>query len=234
MIFKKNNVNTKFIKINNLNFYLASSSKLNKKAVIVYPEAYGLTGNIKDIAHRLARGNFDVFVLQIYYQQSEKSDFSIAYNDKEKRNLFLENINISQLKKDLSQAQEYFKKYEKIYSIGFSVGGYLSLLSSTIFDYNALFVYYPNPTINNNKYNNFIPTKNFIDNIKSEVFLFFGNNDHSISESEITEFQTKLKCKNTIIQYPESSHGFFCNSRRSYNKKDSEHSWSIVLNNLNK
>lgn len=172
------------------------------RALILFPEAFGLTGHIQDVAHRFAREGFSVYVPQLYL--NKEVNFSIDYSNKLLREELLSELNSSWWEEALVEAKSHFSKYDSLSVVGFSIGGYFAFLSASILKVNKLVAFYPNPTPNNLNYrltslSKYLPSC-------PESLVFFGEKDHSIvaSERELLAKGGKGSC----ITY-EAQHGFF-------------------------
>ena len=59
--------------------------------------------------------------------------------------------------------------------------------------------------------------------IKAPTMCLFGSLDHSIPKEEVQRFKELIK-QAQIYEYP-AQHGYFCNSRHTYDKECASSSW---------
>lgn len=199
----------------------------NKKllgAMIIFPEAFGLSGHIKDVACRFAEMGFKVYTFPIYLQFNHNVLFSIEPKQKDIRIELINKMNIDFYKQVFHKISHYFVQYTNLVSIGFSLGGYLSILSSNYIQYQKLIALYPNPTMNNKNHVNFENIDLFLYRIP-ETLLFFGLKDHSIPKEEIDLFK---KDNIKIVSFENCQHGYFCNSRHTYNKEAAKETFNLI------
>ena len=219
---------TSIVKISNIPFHVTEpASGLVTKAILLFPEAHGTTGHISDVACRFARLGYKVFLYQLYYIQGKDVKFHLDPNDKETRDSLLQNICPNTMIADLRKTKDYFSQFEHFSIVGFSIGGYFSILASSVLNPQSVIAFYPNPTPNNFNYPFPVVTE-YIPLIPKNSLLLFGENDHSIPASEVELVRTLApQCK--VVSYPKSQHGFFCNSRHTYNKNSAKDAWDRIL-----
>lgn len=144
---------TSIIKVEEIPFHVTEpASGLATKAILLFPEAHGTTGHITDVACRFARLGYKVFLYQLYYLQGRDVRFHLDPNDKETRDSLLQNICPTTMISSLIKTKNYFSQFENLTIVGFSIGGYFGILSSSILNPHSLIAFYPNPTPNNFNY----------------------------------------------------------------------------------
>ena len=211
--------------IGEIGFHKTSlANKPSNKAILLFPEAFGLTGHMKDVSCRFAALGFNVYVFPLYTQVNKNSLFFIEPLNKQLREEMLDRIDINYYKNLFTQMQPYFSKYENLLSIGFSVGAYFSILSNKFLKYNKVIGFYPNPTTNNTNYPNFEPISNYLTALPPTM-LFFGQCDYSIPQDEVELFKQE---KTKVVVLKDCQHGFFCNSRHTYDKNAASFCFNLI------
>lgn len=220
---------TKIKTINGISFLTASPRTPTTKALILCPEAFGATGHMQDVAHRLARLGYWVLLFPLYGNQNKSAQFSIAPHEKEHRQELLNKLFTQYFINQLQAIKTHLEnEYQSISILGFSIGGYLAILAASVLKTDNLIVFYPNPSVNNLNYPNLESITPHIARTPANTLMLFGQNDNSIPEAEIQTYQ-QLAPHAVIKTYPQAQHGFFCNSRHTYNKIAAQAAWSEVL-----
>jgi dienelactone hydrolase len=199
-------------------------NKPSNKAILLFPEAFGLTGHIKDVSCRFAALGLNVYVFPLYTQVNKNPLFFIEPHNKQLRQEMLDSIDMNYYKNLFTQMQPYFSKYENLLSIGFSVGAYFSILSNKYLKYHNVICFYPNPTINNKNHPNFESLSTYLTELP-QAMLFFGQSDYSIPQSEVELFKHE---KTKVVVLKDCQHGFFCNSRHTYDKHASSLCFNLI------
>lgn len=211
------------MKIQDVPFWVTRPKVASKKCILLFPEAFNLTGHMVDVATRFARLGYNVYIPSLYFHQGYGIKYFIGTKDKQEREERIQGLDLNQFELSFGQLQEYFKsKYDFLALGGFSIGGYFALTLSLIFKPSKIFAFYPNPTMSNRNYQ--LPNiSNVLTRITAPTVCFFGSSDHSIPESEVFKFQELINLAK-IHTYP-AQHGYFCNSRHTYCKDSAKDSW---------
>lgn len=209
--------------IQGIPFWITRPKVATKKAILLFPEAFNLTGHMVDVATRFARLGFNVYVPSLYFHQGYGIKYLIHPKDKDEREQRLQGLELSQFETSFGALQEYFiTKYDFLALGGFSIGGYFALALSPIFKPSRVFAFYPNPTMGNRKYR-LTSLESILPHIKCPIQCFFGSLDHSIPEFEVERFKELIP--HAQVNIYNAQHGYFCNSRHTYNKECANDSW---------
>jgi len=193
-------------------------------AVIVIHEIWGLVDHIKDVANRLAREGFVAFAVDLF-------DRKVISNIEEGRQI-RQALTEQKIFGDLDGAFNYLKtldyvKPDKIGSIGFCMGGGLSLqLACRNKELAAAVVFYgrnPSPI-------------DLVKNIRCPVLGNYAGADKGITEADIDllkqtfakygkEFDAKI--------YPGAPHAFFNDMRETYRHEAAKDAWERTLRFFN-
>lgn len=201
------------------------------RAILLFPEAYGATGHMRDVACRFSRLGYKVYLFPLYFHQGQGADFMIAAPDKARREEMLSKLTTEDLTAEIIKLKSPLEHWHSsLTMIGFSIGGYASILASTLIKTDTLIAFYPNPSVNNFNYQ-LENVSQYLSSTPKNSLLLFGEADHSLPLSEVTLYQTLLT-KAQVKVYPDSQHGFFCNSRHTYNKITAKAAWSDITEYL--
>jgi carboxymethylenebutenolidase len=194
-------------------------------AVIVIHEIWGLVDHIKDVATRLARKGYVALAVDLFEGKT--------VSKLEEGRKFREQFTEDKILGDLNGALNYLRnlpyaKPKRIGSIGFCMGGGLSLLlACRNKQLAAAAVFYgrnPSPI-------------DQLKNIQCPILGNYAGADMAITESDINLLkQTLTKYKKTfdIKTYPEAPHAFFNDTRESYRPEAAKDAWTRTLQFFNK
>ena len=94
-------------KIQDIPFWITRPKIPTKRAILLFPEAFNLTGHMVDVATRFARLGFNVYVPSLYFHQGYRIKYLIHPKDKEERELRLRDLELSQFRLSFDPLQEY-------------------------------------------------------------------------------------------------------------------------------
>lgn len=201
--------------------YLVSPKSGKGTGVIVLHEWWGLVDHIRRVCDRLAEEGFFALAPDLYHGMTTDS--------RDEAGRLMMALRLGQLERDLSRAARYLVDLEgvspkKIGSLGFSMGGQLSLFAACSNpDIGACVDFYGiHPHIQPN-----------LENLQVPVLGFFGELDTVCLPGEAQKLGEKLSelgKRVDFIIYPDAGHSFFNNSRKEgYHKELAERSWKKTL-----
>ena len=193
-------------------------------AMIVIHEIWGLVDHIKDVAARLAGEGYVALAVDLF----DRRVISKLEEGRELRQKLTE----EKILGDLGGAFSYLKtleyvKPDRIGSVGFCMGGGLSLLlACRNSELAAAVVFYgrnPSPI-------------DLVKNIQCPILCNYAGADMGITESDINLLKqtlTKHGKRFDIKVYPGAPHAFFNDTRPSYRSEAAKDAWQRTLNLLN-
>lgn len=202
-------------------------------AMVVFMEAFGLNGYIRDILRLLAAEGFLAVAPDIYEGKTyEYSDFSNAIG------------HLSRLKDDAVMEQtrqtlDWLEKQgdvrkDRIGAMGFCMGGRLTFLSLTTFpDRFRAGVSYYGGSIGHEGLDG-LGRKEVLSGsgrLTSPILLLYGSKDESIPADEhgrIARTLSSLDKTYLMAVYPEAPHGFSCWQRSSYREAAAMPAWHLA------
>ncbi len=197
--------------------YLAKPTSGTGPGVIVIQEWWGLNDNIKGIADRFAAEGYLALAPDLYHGKvvSEPDEAGKAMME----------LKMEEAAKELSGAVDYLRSSGtgKVGSVGFCLGGRLSLFVSTIKPIDATVIYYgvmmgEHPDI----------TK-----LQGPVLGHYAANDGWIPVTAVRDLEQKLKDAGKQVEfhvYDGIEHGFFNDTRpEQYNPEASKQTWDRTL-----
>lgn len=201
--------------------YLAIPESGKGVGVIVLQEWWGLVPHIKDVAERFASEGFVALAPDLYDGQVGKSP--------DEAGKLMMALNIDETEKKLRGAVEYLLNHEavtgeKVGTVGFCMGGMLSLFAATKNEnVGACVVFYGiHPAVQLE-----------LENLQAPVLGLYAENDGFVPPSVVKELAEKFEANGKSFEYKiyeNADHAFFNDARPEvYNKDYAEDAWEKVL-----
>lgn len=201
--------------------YLAIPESGSGKGVIVLQEWWGLVPHIKDVADRFAAAGYVALAPDLYDGVSTKSP-------DEAGKLFMA-LNIAETDKKLRGAIDYLLANdavtgEKVGTVGFCMGGMLSLFAATKNENVGACVVF---------YGIHQAVKLELDGLQAPVLGLYAENDESVPPSAVTGLEAKLLAHDKTCEfkiYEDADHAFFNDTRPEvYHEDYAKDAWERVL-----
>jgi carboxymethylenebutenolidase len=201
--------------------YLATPASGKGPGVIVIQEWWGLVPHIKDICDRFAAEGYAALAPDLYHGKSTTSP--------DEAGKLMMALRIDEAERDLSGAIAFLLEHEattgnKVGSVGFCMGGALSLYTATKNSrVGACVVFYGgHPNV-----------KPDLPNLQAPVLGLYAARDGFVTPESVHELERKLielgKQAEMHI-YAEVDHGFFNDERPTvYNEEAAKDAWERVL-----
>ena len=201
--------------------YLAKPSSGKGPGVVVIQEWWGLNDNIKNVADRLADEGFVALAPDLYHgKKTAEPDEAMK---------LMMAMNIDQAGKEIMGSVDYLAGLDaatgdKVGSIGFCMGGGLSLYLATLKpQVGACVIYY-----------GVIPgAAPDLSKIQGAVLGHYAENDDFASPASARDLEMKLKSLGKEVEfhiYPGTHHGFFNDTRPDvHDAKASQLTWERTL-----
>ncbi len=201
--------------------YLAVPKSGGGPGVIVLQEWWGLVDHIKDVADRFADAGYVALAPDMYHGQSAKSP-----DDAGKLMMALR---VDEVEKELRGAIEYSlslkeTKGEKVGTVGFCMGGQLSLYTACANSkVGACVVYYGvHPNVHPD-----------YKNLRAPVLGFFAEKDGFVTPEVARKLEADLKSNGKQVEihiYKDAQHAFFNDTRTEvYNAEYAKDTWTRMI-----
>ena len=201
--------------------YLAIPDAGKGPGVIVIQEWWGLVPHIKDVCDRFAAEGFVALAPDLYHGKSTTSP--------DEAGKLMMALRIDETEKDLRGAITFLLDHEatageKVGTVGFCMGGALSLYTATKnSQVGACVVFYGgHPNV-----------KPDLPNLQAPVLGLYAERDGFVTPDLVHELERRLTelGKTTEMHiYPDADHGFFNDTRPSvYNQAAAKDAWRRVL-----
>jgi carboxymethylenebutenolidase len=203
------------------NGYLAVPASGKGPGVVVIQEWWGLVPHIKDVCDRLATEGFVALAPDLYHGKSTTSP--------DEAGKLMMAMRIDEAEKDLRGAANYLLNNaatagNKVGSVGFCMGGALSLYAATKNQQvGACVVFYGgHPNV-----------KPDLPSLQAPVLGLYAGRDGFVTPALVHELEQRLKQlgKSAEIHiYPDVDHGFFNDQRPAvYNEAAAKDAWARVI-----
>jgi carboxymethylenebutenolidase len=201
--------------------YLARPASGNGPGVIVLQEWWGLVPHIKDVAERFAAEGYVALAPDLYHGE-------VGASPDEAGKLMMA-LNIAETEKDLRGAVNYLQAHpattgDKIGTVGFCMGGMLSLFAATKNPaVGACVVFYGvHPAV-----------KLELDGLHAPVLGLYAENDGFVTPAVVQALETDLQAHGKQCEmhiYPDADHAFFNDTRPAVYRADyAADAWRRVL-----
>lgn len=195
--------------------------------IIVFQEAFGVNAYIRSITERFAHEGYIAIAPELFHRTAP--GFEGSYDDYESIKPHLEALSDTNLEIDASAVYEWLKNNsqvteDKIFSVGFCMGGRVSYLANSKLSIKAAISFYGG---------NIAPSLlSCASELHGPMLFFWGGLDQRILPEHRHAVETALDNAKKIyvnVEFSDANHGFFCDARASYSKKASTQAWPMVL-----
>ena len=204
--------------------------------VIVFMEAFGVNGHIKDLTGRFANEGYVAIAPDMYYRQGS---VVAGYDDIPKIMGVMQSVVDAQTNADVRVAINHIKSLPKadagkIACTGYCMGGTISWMSACLNrDIKAAAVYYSGGLITRQANRNRPASPHsYAELLTAPVLGLFGEEDQNPPPADVREVDaelTKLGKTHEFHIYPNAGHGFFCDERPSYSSAAADDAWPRTL-----
>jgi carboxymethylenebutenolidase len=199
--------------------YLAKPASGKGAGVVVIQEWWGLVPHIKDVADRFAAEGYVALAPDLYHGKST--------TEPDEAGKLMMSMKMDEAAKDMSGAFDYLKKNDatngKVGSVGYCMGGGLSLYLATLRPVDAAVVYY-----------GVLPgVQPDLSQIEGAVLGHYAENDEWASPAASRALEKQIKDLGKDVEfhiYPGTGHGFFNDTRpEAHNTEAARQSWERTL-----
>jgi carboxymethylenebutenolidase len=184
--------------------------------VIVIQEWWGLNDNIKQIADRFAEAGYAALAPDLYHGKITK--------EPDEAQKMLMSLNMGQAAKDMCGAYDYLSKHDactgKVGSVGFCMGGGLSLTLATLRPIDACVIYYGMSDAD-------------VSNLRGPVLGHFAEHDGWVNAQAVAGLEARLKAAGKEYKfhvYAGAEHAFFNDTRPEvFHEAGAKQCWERTL-----
>jgi carboxymethylenebutenolidase len=215
--------------------YVASPEGKPRAALLVFQEAFGVNGHIRDVTERFAREGYLSISPELFHRTAP--GLEAGYTNFGEVMPHLQALTDSGLAADIEAAYEWLKTGEAkdlpVGATGYCMGGRTSIHAALTVPLDCAVSYYgggiaPSPMF-----------PNLLDRLKdlnAPTLYFWGGLDAHIGPEAVQAVTTALdaaKKDYVNVVFSKADHGFFCDARASYNSVAAKQAWSLTLEFLN-
>jgi carboxymethylenebutenolidase len=199
----------------------------NAPGIILFQEAFGVNGHIRNVADRLAQAGYVVVAPELFHRTAEPG-LEISYDNFAAAMPHYGAITPEGLQQDSQAAYDWLLaqpnvQKDTIGAIGFCLGGQVAFVANAALPLQAAVSYYGGG----------LHTRTAMaKDLHAPHLFFWGGLDAHISKDNINTIIDAVDAAgkpyiNTVISY--ADHGFNCDERPSYNKDAAAEAWALTL-----
>ena len=203
--------------------------------IIVIQEIFGVNSHIKEVCRRLAKEGFLAMAPEIFHRSG--NHVTADYTEKEAIMPLFRLLTNESLVSDIRDVISFLPELacadtNKIFTLGFCVGGFASVLAATELPITGAVSFYGAGVVRPREGLNISPYLEKLAEIKCPLLLFYGEKDVSIPESDRFEIRRVLDenhVPHEMVVFGHADHGFFCDERRTYHQESASVAWKKTL-----
>lgn len=215
--------------------YVATPENQKSPVVIVIQEVFGVNHHMKEICRRLAQEGFAALAPEFYHREGHH--ITAEYTAREKIMPLLGLLSNEDLISDIRDVLNFLPDIpnadtSKIFTFGFCVGGFASLLAATELPIQGAISFYGAGLVRPREGLKLAPFVDKLADVKCPLLMFFGEQDASIPEGDRFEIRRVLDenhVPHEMIVYGEADHGFFCDERKTFHRASATDAWEKSL-----
>src|ERR1700678_941765 len=211
--------------------YVAHPEGKPRAGLLVFQEAFGVNGHIRDVTDRFAREGYLSISPELFHRTGP--GLEAGYTDFGAVMPHMQALTDAGLSADIRAAHQWLKDGEAknlaVGATGYCMGGRTSIQAALTVPLDCAISYYgggiaPSPMF-----------PNLLDRLKdlnAPALFFWGGMDAHIPAEAINAITTTLaehKKDYTNAVFSNADHGFFCDARASYNAVAAKEAWALTL-----
>jgi carboxymethylenebutenolidase len=195
--------------------------------LIVLQEAFGVNSHIRNVADRFAAQGYVAIAPELYHRTAP--GFEGSYTDFAAIKPHMQAMTIAGAEADLQAAFDWLQsqpdvKKEKIFSVGFCMGGRMSFLANTILPLDAAVSFYGGGITGE--------LLERVPQLRARMLFFWGGLDKHIPPEQRRALADALTAAGKTfvnVEFSNADHGFSCDERSAYQPEASRQAWALML-----
>jgi carboxymethylenebutenolidase len=206
--------------------YVARPAAANGAAILIFQEAFGVNGHIRDVAQRFANHGFLALAPELFHRTAEPG-FEASYDNFDVIRPHMAALTPETIIEDARGAYEFAATQpaidrDRVACIGFCMGGRVSYLANSALNLRAAISFYGGgiaPDLLNRANDQHGP-----------MLMFWGGKDSHIPPEQYRAVADALTASGKVheqVVFSDAGHGFFNNERSSYHAAASQQAWAL-------
>ena len=194
--------------------------------IIVFQEAYGVNGHIRDVAQRFAGLGFTAIAPELFHRTAP--GFEGSYSDSESIRPHMAALTNDGLIADVQASYEWLSHEDmvdagRLAAIGFCMGGRVAYLANGSVNLRAAISFYGGgiaPAL-----------LSFAQQQHGALLMFWGGRDQHITPEQyraVADALTIAGQTHEQVVFSQADHGFFCDQRPSYDAGSARQAWMLT------
>lgn len=195
--------------------------------LIVLQEAFGVNSHIRNVADRFAAQGYVAIAPELYHRTAP--GFEGSYTDFPAIKPHMQAMTIPGSEADLRASFDWLQSQpgvnkDKIFSVGFCMGGRMSFLANTILPLEAAVSFYGGGI-----------APDLLDRapqLRARMLFFWGGLDKHITPEKRRAVADALTAANKVfvnVEFSNADHGFSCDERSAFQPEASRQAWALML-----
>jgi len=201
-----------------------------RRAIMVFPEIFGVNAHIRDVTNRYAALGFYAISPELFHRTAPPK-WECGYTDQPTAMPHMQAVKEPTLESDVKATYGWLKENtpagDNIACTGFCMGGRASFLANSTVPLKAAISYYGG---------NMPSLLHRTQNLTAPMLLLWGELDKHIPaehRDQVTKAMREAKKDYIEVVFSYADHGFFCDARQSYQANAAKLSWDLVQSFLN-
>jgi carboxymethylenebutenolidase len=206
--------------------FVARPAQPSGAAMLVFQEAFGVNGHIRDVAQRFADHGFLAVAPELFHRTTPRG-FEAGYGNYDEIRPHMAQLTPEGITEDAREAFEFAARApgidrSRISCIGFCMGGRASYLANAALDLRAAISFYGGGI-----------APDLLDRASQQhgpLLMFWGGKDQHIAPQQyraVADALTAAGKTHTQVVISDADHGFFCDQRPSYNSIAAQQAWAL-------
>lgn len=201
--------------------------------MLVFQEAFGVNGHIRDVTQRIARQGYAAIAPELFHRTAAPG-FEGSYDNFPAVMPHVAALKDEGLEADIRAAHETLQSrrgidHERIACIGFCMGGRVSFLADLILPLRAAISFYGGGIAPGPRGAGLLGRAK---ELHAPILMFWGGLDKHIGPEQHRAAADALRAagkKYANVEFSDADHAFFCDARPSYNAAAAEQAWALSL-----
>lgn len=211
--------------------YVSRPAGSPKAGLIVFQEAFGVNGHIRDVTDRFAREGYLAISPELFHRTAP--GLEAGYTDFGAVMPHMQALRDPNLEADFRATYDWLKNALggglSISAIGYCMGGRCAAHASIILPLSCGISYYGGGIANSQMFPGLIDR---LKDLQAPMMFFWGGLDAHIGPDQVQAVNNtmrEIKKPYVNVEFSFADHGFFCDARPSYNAEAAAEAWALTL-----